>query len=140
MRRRILSLLVGACAFGVTATTRGQFSDVVIDPALGHRPTFGPGGYISNGNSYGAYGPRGYGYYTGLYLPPNDLGNGPSPYYSPIFSAMVGAPSPNAPTGRAGWRLSPSLPFTGRTNLRLFRRQRGQAVAGAASQVPPRPR
>jgi hypothetical protein len=115
----LAALFVVGCASLASA----QFNDVVIDPALGSRPIFGPGGFISNGNGYRAYGPAGFGgYYTGRYYPGNDLGNGPSPYYSPIYSALAAAPSPNAPTGRAGWAFRPSLPFTGKRNYRLFRR------------------
>lgn len=111
---------------GTATTARGQWMDFTLDPALGRRPTFGLGGFISNGFGYGAYGPRGYGYYTGLYFPPNDLSNGPSPYYSPLYSALAAAPSPNAPTGPAGWALRPSLPFTGRKNVHLFHRHHGK--------------
>lgn len=109
---------------GPAATSRGQFSEIVIDPALGSRPTFGPGGYLSSGFGYRGYGPLGQdrGYYPGLYIPPNDLGNGPSPYYSPLYSALAAAPGPDAPTGRAGWAPRPSLPFTGR-HIRLFHRR-----------------
>jgi hypothetical protein len=120
-----LALLMGAVVLGCADGARAQFGDVVIDPALGPRPIFGPGGFISNGNGYGAYGPRGYGYYTGLYFPPNDLGNGPSPYYSPIYNAMAvmrPADVPYPGGERAGWALRPSLPFTGR-RVPLFHRR-----------------
>jgi hypothetical protein len=115
--------VVGGTMLFLSTTAKAQFGDVTIDPALGMRPVFGPGGYIGNGFGYGVPGPNGPGYMPGLYLPPNDLGNGPSPYYSPIFSAMAAAPNPNAPDmGPAGWKLRPSLPFTGKRNFRLFRR------------------
>lgn len=98
---------------------RGQFTEVTIDPALGPYPTFGPGGSISNGFGYRSFGPGGYGpYYTGLSFPPNDRHNGPSPAYSPIFSALIAAPPPDAPSDPASWRPRPSLPFTGRSWLR----------------------
>src|SRR5262249_43394490 len=66
--RRLRPLLTLAVLV-VGPAARAQFNEVVIDPALGRRPIFGPGGYIANGNGYGAFGPRGYGYYTGLYYP-----------------------------------------------------------------------
>ncbi len=112
------SLAFTALLLGPATTARAQWMDVVIDPALGPYPTFGPGGFLSNGFGYGAYGPRGWGYYPGLYYPGNDLSNGPSPYYSPLYSALAAAPSSNAPPGPAGWALRPSLPFTGRSRMR----------------------
>lgn len=125
-RGSLLVCLAMSLPLVTSSNARGQWMDAIIDPALGRNPTFGPGGFISNGFGYGAYGPRGYGYYTGLYVPPNDLSNGPSPYYSPLYSAMAAAPSPNAPTGRAGWALRPSLPFTGQRNVGIFHRHSGK--------------
>ena len=55
-----------------------------VNPALGN----GPMGY--SGFGYSARGPRGVGYYTGLYVPPYD--GGPSEAYNPIFSALNAAP------------------------------------------------
>ncbi len=115
--RRLLPLALLLLAAG---PARGQWSEVVIDPALGNRPTFGPGGYLSNGFGYGAYGPRGYGYYPGLYVPPNDMHNGPGPAYSPLYSALAAAPPPDARSDRASWAVRPSLPFTGRSAVREF--------------------
>lgn len=66
--------------------------EIQVDPALGRRPIFGPGGFLSNGNGSTAQGPRGPGYYTGLYQAPNDLSNGPSPYYSPLYTAIEAGP------------------------------------------------
>jgi hypothetical protein len=88
---RTLGLVVTVVLLGWATPARAQF-DFAIDPP-GYSPPSGRGGFGYSGFGYGAYGPRGYGYYTGLYLPPT--GNGPSGYYSPIFSsAMMGAPRP----------------------------------------------
>lgn len=119
MRLLLRSLVFGGAVLLFANPAKAQIGDVVIDPRLGSRPVFGPGGYIGNGLGYGVGG----GYLPGLYIPGNDQGNGPSPYYSPIWSAMAAAPDPNAPDmGRAGWKVRPSLPFTGKRNFRLFRR------------------
>lgn len=111
-----------ALAFGLlgpAAVSKAQWSEFTIDPALGPYPTFGPGGYISNGFGYRSLGPGGYGpYYPGLYFPPNDMSNGPDPAYSPLYSALIAAPPPNAPSDLASWRLAPSLPFTGNSRVK----------------------
>ncbi|HEU5116953.1 MAG TPA: hypothetical protein VFT74_09790 [Isosphaeraceae bacterium] len=128
MRRGIVLVVFGL--FLSPAVGRAQFTEFTIDPRLGPLPTFGPGGYISNGNGYST--PNGT-YWPGLYFPPNDLGNGPSPYYSPLYSALAAAPRmtreewlyrvPGAPQSvdRAGWRVDPSLP-----DLHLFRKRRNR--------------
>lgn len=105
MRRALPALALGAALLSASAA-HGQFFDVVIDPGLGNRPTFGPGGYISNGFGYEVYGPKGRGYMPGLYVPPNDLGNGPSPYFSPIFNTL-GARPLNAPAAAPRPAVSP---------------------------------
>lgn len=113
---------------GLVNSASGQFIDAVIDPARGPRPIVGPGGYVTGGFGFSAYGPGGYGFYPGLYIPPNDLGNGPSPYYSPVFNAMAGIPPIDQPYRgpggeRAGWAFRPSLPFTGKSVIHRFIRR-----------------
>lgn len=134
MRRGIwlVGLGLGLMVAG-SGVSEAQFTEFTIDPRLGPLPTFGPGGYISNGNGYS--GPNG-AYWPGIYMPGNDLGNGPSPYYSPLYSALNAAPRPRMtyeqwlfrvpghpqsrlPEDRAGWRLDPSLP-----DLHLLHRRR----------------
>lgn len=127
MRPRIWLSLLFFGLFLAPAVSQAQFTEFNIDPRLGPLPTFGPGGFISNGNGYSA--PDGT-YWPGLYLPPNGLGNGPSPYYSPLYSAMAAAPRMSReewlyrvpgyprPVDWSGWRLDPSLP-----GLHLFNRR-----------------
>jgi hypothetical protein len=124
-RRSAFALALALGLLGPAAATRAQYSEFTIDPALGPYPTFGPGGYISNGFGYRSFGPGGYGpYYPGLYFPPNDMQNGPGPAYSPLYSALIAAPPPDAPSDPASWRLRPSLPGTGRSALREWLQHR----------------
>ncbi len=118
--KRLLSVVVlGSALLGTTIAARGQ--------APGAGPFFGTGGYLGSGYGLGSYGAMGYGYYAGVSSYPVGIGNGPSPYYSPVFNMMAVAPDANKPyTGpggeRAGWAIRPSLPFTGTRNIRLFHR------------------
>jgi hypothetical protein len=122
MTRMLPALALGALLLLAFPTpSRAQFAEVQIDPALGNRPTFGPGGYLSNGFGYNANGPRGLGYYPGLYNPPFTNGSEPSPYYSPIWNSITTIPPIDprytGPGARAGWAISPSLPFTGTSHF-----------------------
>lgn len=121
MRRSLWTL--GLAVLWFPSAAHAQNPSTYIDPSLGPYPTFGPGGFIGNGFGYGIAGPRGLGYVPGLYFPGNGTNNGPSPFYSPVFNGLPGAPPFDAPDlGRAGWALRPSLPFTGRTYIHIFRR------------------
>lgn len=86
-------LVVGLLATEFSATAAAQFT-ISTDP-----PSFVPGGGPGigwSGFGYGAYGPRGYGYYTPLpELGYYNEGGGPSGFYSPIFNAMPAAPAAN---------------------------------------------
>jgi hypothetical protein len=72
-----------------------QVPDVIgIDPP-GYTPGRGLGWRISNGFGYGTMGPRGRGYYTGLYTPTLNE-DGQSPAYSPIFNSLNAGPGTRA--------------------------------------------
>ena len=116
--RGIVRLAALAGLLCLPAAARGQFIEYDIDPALGSQPTFGPGGYIANGKGYGIVTSRGRGYMPGLYFPGDDTSNGPSSYYSPIWSAMAAAPRPRPPAPPT------QTPATSRRGpfRRLFRR------------------
>ena len=80
---------------------------------------FGPNGLGYSGFGYTTPGPRGNGYYTGLYLPPYD--GGPSPDYSPIWSSIAAAPGPD-PTARPVFAGDPPLARLRDRVLGRFRR------------------
>lgn len=93
MRRLTQGIVFGALLLLPSAAAHAQFFEVNVDPALGRKPIFGPGGYLSpSTNGYEINRPRGQGYMPGLYFPGDDVGNGPSPYYSPLYSALTMAP------------------------------------------------
>ena len=83
MKPAAIAVFLG-CTFALSTEARAQ------QPASWGWLGAGPNGYGYSGFGYSAPGPRGLGYYTGTYVGPFD--GGPSPYYSPIFSAMVNAP------------------------------------------------
>ncbi len=94
MRRLAQGIVFGAFLLVASSAAEAQYFEVNVDPALGRKPIFGPGGYLApTDNGYGINRPRGQGYMPGLYFPGDDLGNGPSPYYSPIYSALTMAPA-----------------------------------------------
>jgi hypothetical protein len=94
-RSRASWALAAVVVLGVGATARAQVPDVVgVDPP-GYTPGRGLGWRISNGFGYRAVGPRGPGYYTGLYTPTLNE-DGQSPAYSPIFSSLNTGPGTRA--------------------------------------------
>jgi hypothetical protein len=95
MRRLAQGIVFGAFLFLASSAAEAQFFEVNVDPALGRKPIFGPGGYPApTGNGYGINRNGRQGYMPGLYFPGDGLGNGPSPYYSPIYPSLsVAAPA-----------------------------------------------
>lgn len=125
--------LAGLMLAATATEARAQFQEFVVDQALGPGRYFGPGGMIGNGFGYRSYGPGGYGgYYTGLYYPGDDSSNGPSPYYSPLYSAMAAAPRDTSyPWGIGGsMPASPPRPSGGRPFGGLFRGRNGGLFGG----------
>jgi hypothetical protein len=59
---------------------------------------------VGNGFGYGAFGPRGYGYYTGLDMRPFNE-DGQSTYYSPIFNSLNTGPGSYVPPSKRGTSL-----------------------------------
>jgi hypothetical protein len=83
----------------IAGWAQAQVPDVIgVDPP-GYTPGRGLGWRISNGFGYGAIGPRGPGYYTGLYTPTFSE-DGQSPAYSPIFNSLNAGPGTRAYTSR----------------------------------------
>lgn len=105
-RLSYVSGLVVLAALAQARSARAQFS-FAIDPP-GSSPGVRPNGFHYSGFGYTAIGPKGPGYYVGLYTPPYD-GGGPSPYYEPIFNSVAGTPGGgwDAPTSYTGLNLRP---------------------------------
>lgn len=113
--RRSMALtvvLVAAAAGGAAA----QVPDVVGAATPGDPSGRRLGWMVSNGFGYGANGPRGVGYYTGLNAPPFSE-DGQSPYYNPIFNSLNTGPGAYVEPSKRGTTL------LGRT-MRRVRRSR----------------
>ena len=94
MRRLAQGIVFGALMLLPSTVAHAQFFEVNVDPALGRKPIFGPGGYLApTGNGYGINRPRGQGYMPGLYFPGDDFSNGPTSAYSPLYSSLAVAPA-----------------------------------------------
>lgn len=91
--RRVLALsgLIALCGLVAPESASAQFTIDDFPPSVvpGRSQGTIPGW---SGFGYGGYGARGYGYWTGLAIPPDDIGHGPSGAYSPIFSSLIAAP------------------------------------------------
>jgi hypothetical protein len=96
MRRWSRILLMYGLVHAGSAAVNAQ------DVTGGDPAGFGPAG-VSNGLGYNVKTDHGVGYYTGLYRSFDNTTE--SLYYSPVFSAMNGAPLPKAEA--AGWGFSP---------------------------------
>jgi hypothetical protein len=80
-------------SIGVVAPAHGQLGIALDRPSWDPGSNFGrPGGFHASSFGYGVYGPRGFGYYTPLYLPGHDNFTGPSPAYDPAIGSLLGAP------------------------------------------------
>lgn len=94
--RRLLGLsgLIALCGLAAPEPVTAQFTIDDFPPSVvpGRSQGTIPGW---SGHGYGGYGPKGYGYWTGLALPPDDIGHGPSGAFSPIFSSLVATPKDN---------------------------------------------
>ena len=104
--RLVLMIVMGLLA-ALTGVRQAQAQySFAIDPP-GSSPGVTPNGFHYSGFGYTANGPRGSGYYTGLYTPPYD--GGPSPYYGAIFNSVAGTPGGgwDAPTTYTGLNLRP---------------------------------
>lgn len=115
MRRAAIGVLlgVGVGSLGV-APARAQVPDVIGVPAPGDPGGRELGWRVSNGFGYGAIGPRGYGYYPGLYTPTFNE-DGQSPAYNPIFNSLETGPGSYVEPSKRGTTL------LGRTVRRLRR-------------------
>lgn len=94
--RRVLALsgLVALYGLMVPEPAAAQFTIDDFPPSVVPGRSHGtlPGW---SGFGYGGHGAKGQGYWTGLAIPPDDYGHGPSGAYSPIFSSLIAAPKDN---------------------------------------------
>jgi hypothetical protein len=102
MRRHIgwavLALVLGA------GGARAQVPDVVGAATPGDPSGRRLGWMVSNGFGYGAIGPRGPGYYTGLDMRPFNE-DGQSVYYNPIFNSLNTGPGSYVEPSKRGTTL-----------------------------------
>lgn len=104
MRRSMrLTAVLGFVVAGA-GTAVAQVPDVVGAATPGDPTSRRLGWAVSNGFGYGAIGPRGPGYYTGLNVRPFNE-DGQSPYYSPIFNSLNTGPGSYVVPSKRGTTL-----------------------------------